>query len=89
MAWGAHAQKMCSGVDKVSYTPCHSSRKGMKADTWIRQNKHLLLKSVHPSPLAAMRGFFGCGHFSKANEWLEERYGPGGGVDWKSLGAEG
>ena len=30
--------------------------------------KHLVLKSVHPSPLSAYRGFIGCGHFSAANE---------------------
>ena len=51
------------------------------------QKKHVILKSVHPSPLSASRGWFGCGHFAKANAWLEERYGPGGGVDWASLGA--
>lgn len=32
--------------------------------------KHLILKSVHPSPLSAYRGFFGCRHFSKCNEFL-------------------
>ncbi|MCI5501047.1 MAG: uracil-DNA glycosylase [Lachnospiraceae bacterium] len=34
--------------------------------------KHLILKSPHPSPLSAYRGFFGCKHFSKANKFLEE-----------------
>lgn len=33
--------------------------------------KHLILKAPHPSPLSAYRGFFGCKHFSKANEFLE------------------
>lgn len=32
--------------------------------------RNLILKSVHPSPLSAYRGFFGCRHFSKANEYL-------------------
>ena len=32
--------------------------------------KHLILKTVHPSPLSAYRGFFGCKHFSKCNEFL-------------------
>jgi len=32
--------------------------------------KHLLLKAPHPSPLSAYRGFFGCKHFSQANEFL-------------------
>lgn len=36
----------------------------------IDSNKHLVLKSVHPSPLSAHRGFFGTKHFSKANEYL-------------------
>lgn len=36
----------------------------------IDQTKHHILKTVHPSPLSAYRGFFGCKHFSKANELL-------------------
>ena len=32
---------------------------------------HLILESAHPSPLSAHRGFFGCRHFSKANEFLK------------------
>lgn len=36
----------------------------------IDHNKHLVLKTVHPSPLSASRGFFGCHHFSKTNEYL-------------------
>ncbi|MDQ2077912.1 uracil-DNA glycosylase [Marinimicrobium sp. ABcell2] len=35
--------------------------------------RHLILKSSHPSPLSAYRGFLGCGHFSKANEYLRQR----------------
>ena len=36
----------------------------------IDETKHLVLKAAHPSPLSAHNGFFGCKHFSKANEWL-------------------
>ena len=36
----------------------------------IDTNKHLVLKTVHPSPLSASRGFFGCLHFSKTNAYL-------------------
>jgi uracil-DNA glycosylase len=36
----------------------------------IGADRHLLLQSVHPSPLSAHRGFFGNHHFSKANEYL-------------------
>lgn len=36
----------------------------------IDERRHLLLCGPHPSPLSAYRGFFGCGHFSKANAYL-------------------
>ena len=37
----------------------------------IDRSKHLVLTSVHPSPLSAHRGFFGNRHFSRANEYLQ------------------
>ena len=37
----------------------------------ITNPQHYVLTSVHPSPLSASRGFFGCGHFRKANELLK------------------
>ena len=36
----------------------------------IDESKHLILRAAHPSPLSAHAGFFGCKHFSKANEYL-------------------
>jgi len=36
----------------------------------LNNPKHLILEAPHPSPLSAYRGFFGCRHFSKANEFL-------------------
>lgn len=42
-----------------------------KADL-IDKKKHLILKAPHPSPLSAYRGFLGCRHFSKTNEYLEQ-----------------
>ncbi len=44
----------------------YAQRKGEGIDA----NRHLLLKSPHPSPLSAHRGFFGNHHFSKANAYL-------------------
>lgn len=38
--------------------------------SFIDPSRHLVLRSAHPSPLSAYRGFFGCKHFSKANEYL-------------------
>ena len=43
--------------------------------------KHLILKSVHPSPLSAYRGFFGCKHFSKTNEYLRQKGLPE--INWR------
>ncbi|MCB9809641.1 uracil-DNA glycosylase [Candidatus Peribacteria bacterium] len=36
----------------------------------IDPEQHLILRAVHPSPLSAHRGFFGCGHFSACNRYL-------------------
>ncbi|MCI8858656.1 MAG: uracil-DNA glycosylase [Lachnospiraceae bacterium] len=38
----------------------------------LNNPKHLVLKAAHPSPLSASHGFFGCKHFSQANQFLEE-----------------
>lgn len=45
----------------------YAQKKGEVIDT----SKHLVLKSAHPSPYSADRGFFGNGHFIKANEYLK------------------
>ena len=55
----------------------YAQRKGAIIDA----GRHCVLKAPHPSPLSAYRGFFGCGHFSKANAYLEARgVAP---VDWR------
>lgn len=43
-----------------------AQKKAKKVD----DSKHFILKSPHPSPLSSYRGFFGCKHFSKCNEYL-------------------
>lgn len=71
------AQKRTRGVVFMAWgTP--AGKRVQKVD----KQKHLVLQSVHPSPLSASRGFFDCGHFRKANNWLVERYGPEGEIDW-------
>ncbi len=42
----------------------------IKKRALIDETRHLVLTSVHPSPLSAYRGFFGCGHFAAANDFL-------------------
>lgn len=41
-----------------------------KLSQYIDNQKHLVLKTVHPSPLSAYRGFMGCNHFKMANDYL-------------------
>lgn len=47
----------------------HAQQKGSVVDP----ARHLVLTSAHPSPLSASNGFFGCRHFSRANEYLRAR----------------
>lgn len=55
----------------------YAQKKGVSID----RSRHLVLESVHPSPLSAPRGFFGNKHFSRCNEYLSEKgIQP---VDWR------
>lgn len=45
----------------------YAQAKGKLLDT----RRHCILRAPHPSPLSAHRGFLGCGHFGKANRWLQ------------------
>lgn len=47
----------------------YAQRKG----AMINRNKHLVLQAPHPSPLSSYRGFFGCKHFSQANQYLQSK----------------
>lgn len=42
-----------------------------KKSVMLDNPKHLVLKAAHPSPLSVYRGFWGCGHFAKCNEFLQ------------------
>ena len=46
----------------------------------IDSSKHYILKAPHPSPLSAYNGFFGCGHFSKSNNYLYSQKKEG--INW-------
>ncbi|MCY4015350.1 MAG: uracil-DNA glycosylase [Gammaproteobacteria bacterium] len=46
----------------------YAQKKGAVVD----ERRHLVLSAPHPSPLSAHRGFFGCRHFSRANQYLVE-----------------
>lgn len=46
----------------------------------IDETKHMVLKTTHPSPFSAYKGFLGCGHFKEANMYLEEHHKTP--IDW-------
>lgn len=54
-----------------------------KKGAFIDKKKHRVLKSPHPSPLSASKGFFGCNHFVKANEYLQGKGKKP--IDWNYL----
>ena len=56
----------------------YAQKKGRSIDP----HRHLVLSAPHPSPLSAYRGFFGCRHFSKANDYLENNGMAA--IDWSS-----
>ena len=64
----AVVSRLANGRDHLVFIlwGSHAQRKGALVD----RQRHLVLASPHPSPLSAYRGFFGCRHFSKANEYL-------------------
>lgn len=57
----------------------HAKKKALSVPG-LMESHHLVLTAPHPSPLSAYQGFFGCGHFSKANAFLAE-HGRGT-IDW-------
>jgi uracil-DNA glycosylase len=51
----------------------YAQKKAAQIESIDKGGRHLVLKAPHPSPLSAYSGFFGSGHFSKANAFLESR----------------
>lgn len=89
----SHSQKGWEPfTQKVIDTVCRVRTRGVVFLAWgtpaqqrckkIDRKRHLVLESVHPSPLSAARGFFDCGHFRKTNDWLATRYGEEGTINW-------
>ena len=80
---GSHQNKGWETFTDAVVKALASQKKGLVYMLWgsyaqkkaaiVSANENLVLKSPHPSPLSAHRGFFGCGHFSKANRYLEEK----------------
>ncbi|WP_028862233.1 uracil-DNA glycosylase [Psychromonas aquimarina] len=77
---GSHANKGWETFTDNAISKINQSQSGVvfllwgsyahKKEKLIDTEKHTVLKSTHPSPLSAYRGFLGCGHFSQVNEIL-------------------
>lgn len=81
--WEEFTDAIISAVNKKD-SPVVYMLWGRPAQTKIpmlTNKKHLILTAPHPSPLSAYRGFFGCRHFSKANEFLSA--GGVSPIDWR------
>ena len=71
--WEKFTDSVISEVNKLDHPvvfmlwgkPAQSKKK------LLTNPKHLVLETVHPSPLSVYRGFWGCGHFAKCNEFLQ------------------
>lgn len=80
---GAHQGKGWERFTDAVIDRLNQQREGLVFMLWgsyaqkkgalIDRQRHLVLTAPHPSPLSAHRGFIGCGHFSRANSWLQER----------------
>ena len=80
---GSHQNKGWETFTDAVIHRLASQRKGIVYMLWgsyaqkkaafVSSADNLILKAPHPSPLSSYRGFFGCKHFSKANEYLEEK----------------
>ena len=80
---GSHAGKGWEGFTDAIIDALSREREGLVFLLWgsyaqkkgelIDRQRHCVLKAPHPSPLSAHRGFLGCGHFGKANRWLQGR----------------
>jgi uracil-DNA glycosylase len=87
---GSHQGKGWEGFTDNIIDHLNREREGLVFLLWgsyaqakgalIDARRHRVLKAPHPSPLSAHRGFIGCGHFSKANQWLSELSRPA--IDW-------
>lgn len=80
---GSHAGKGWEGFTDACIDALNREREGLVFLLWgsyaqakgklIDLRRHRVLKAPHPSPLSAHRGFIGCGHFSRTNDYLRER----------------
>ncbi len=81
--WEKFTDKIIKSLDKSDRPICFVlwGKPAQKYESKILSKHHLILKAPHPSPLSSYRGFWGCKHFSKINEFLTSTNQQP--IDWK------
>lgn len=72
--------KIINGIDRPVVFLLWGSQ-AQAFSKYLTNSRHLILKTVHPSPLSAYAGFFGCGHFLRCNQFLKDNGETE--IDWK------
>jgi uracil-DNA glycosylase len=90
-AAGSHAKRGWEGFTDAAIDALSREREGLVFMLWgsyaqkkgerIDRQRHCVMRAPHPSPLSAHRGFLGCGHFGKANRWLQAQGAAP--IDWR------
>jgi uracil-DNA glycosylase len=73
LGWQSLAAEILAEVSKKPCAFVLWGRHAQRLETHLRQGEHLIIKTAHPSPLSARRGFFGSRPFSRINDWLVSR----------------
>lgn len=83
LGWAVVTEAVVAAISQQA-RPCVFMLWGASARRYAAKiaPQHDVLESLHPSPLSAWRGFFGCRHFSKANAFLQEQ--GRGAIDWQN-----
>lgn len=82
MGWESFTDKIVSelNIRRNNIVFLLWGNQAQKKGQHINASRHCILEAPHPSPYSADRGFFGCKHFSKANQWLvDHQLDP---IDW-------
>ncbi len=82
LGWQQLAHQVLAHVSQTPTAFILWGKQAQALDVYIQPGDHLILKSAHPSPLSARRGFFGSRPFSAVNTWLQARGVPT--IKWTS-----
>ncbi len=80
LGWSKLVHQVLAEVSKTPTAFILWGNAAQALEKHINPGEHLIVKSAHPSPLSARRGFFGSRPFSKVNDWLTQQGNPP--IDW-------